>query len=59
MIIYIKQHLSNIWSSIYENFKQHRGWVKKSVAYKKNVYLNCLSTDLRPNTNELNDEEIL
>ena len=23
MLIYIKQHLSNIWSSIYEKVKQH------------------------------------
>ena len=39
--ICIKQHLSNIWSSIHEKVKQHWGWVgKKSVAYKKSVYLN-------------------
>ena len=35
MLICIKQHLSNIWSSVYENVKQHWGWVVKSVAYKK------------------------
>ena len=29
------KYLSNIRSSIHENVKQHRGWVKKSVAYKK------------------------
>ena len=34
MVICIKQHLSNIWSSIYEKVKQHWGSVKKSVAYK-------------------------
>ena len=34
MLICIKQHLSNIWSSIHENVKQHG--VKKDVAYKKN-----------------------
>ena len=39
MTIGIKQHLSNIWSSIHEKVKQHWGWAKKSVAYKKNVYL--------------------
>ena len=39
MITCIKQHLSNIWSSILEKVKQHWGWVeKKSVAYKKSVY---------------------
>ena len=35
MVIYIKQHLSNIWSSIHEKVKQHWGWTEKSVAYKK------------------------
>ena len=29
MLICIKQHLSNIWSSVYENVKQHWGWVEK------------------------------
>ena len=40
MVICIKQHLSNIWSSIHEKVKQHWGWVEKSVAYKKSVYTN-------------------
>ena len=35
MLICIKQHISNIWSSIYQKVKQHWGWVKKSVANKK------------------------
>ena len=36
MVICIKQHLSNIWSSIYENLKQHWGWVeKKALLIKK------------------------
>ena len=35
MLICIKQHLSNIWSSIHEKVKQHRGLVEKSVAYDK------------------------
>ena len=34
MIIHIKQHLSNIWSSIYKNVKQHWRWVEKKK--KKN-----------------------
>ena len=29
MAIYIKQHLSNIWSSIHEKVKEHWGWVEK------------------------------
>ena len=29
MLLCIAQHLSNIWSSVYENVKQHWGWVKK------------------------------
>ena len=36
MLKSVKQHLSNIWNSIYVKVKQHWGWVeKKSVAYKK------------------------
>ena len=36
-----KQHVSNIWHWIHEKAKQHWGWVeKKSVAYKKSVYMN-------------------
>ena len=35
MLICIKQHPSNIWSSIHERVKQHWGWVEKkeNVAY--------------------------
>ena len=29
MLVCIKQHLSNIWSSIHEKVKQHWGWVEK------------------------------
>ena len=35
MVIFSKQHLSNIWSWIHEKVKQHWGWVEKSVAYTK------------------------
>ena len=35
MLTCIKQHLSNIWSSVHENVKKHWGWVEKSLAYKK------------------------
>ena len=35
MLICIKQHLSNIWSSIHEKGKQRWG---KSVDYKKSMY---------------------
>ena len=35
IFICIKQHLSNIWSSIHEKVKQHWGWVEKSVDYKR------------------------
>ena len=31
----IKQHVSDIWSSIHEKGKQNLGWLKKSVAYLK------------------------
>ena len=40
MVICIKQHLSNIWSSIYENVRLHWGWVKKSIGSKKACILN-------------------
>ena len=38
MPTFIKQHLSNIWSSIHEKVKHHWGWVQKCVVYKKSVY---------------------
>ena len=42
MLLCIKQHLSNIWSSIHEKVKQHWAWVEKSVAYKKSLYLRAV-----------------
>ena len=36
MLICIKQHLNNIWSSIHERVQQRWGWVeKKCCLYKK------------------------
>ena len=35
MLMRIKQHLSNIWSSLHKKVKQHWGWVEQSIAYKK------------------------
>ena len=29
LVICIKQHQSNTWSSIYEKVKQHWGWIEK------------------------------
>ena len=38
MLMCIKQHLSNIWSSIYEKVKQHWGFIeKKALLIKKGV----------------------
>ena len=34
--ICVKQHLSNIWSSIHEKAKQHWGWVEKKSCFWKN-----------------------
>ena len=31
MVICIKQHLSNVWSSIHEKVKQHWDWVEKKA----------------------------
>ena len=43
MATFIKQHLSNIWSSIDENVKQHWDWAENSFACnKKWVYLDFL-----------------
>ena len=43
MLICIKQHLSNIWSSIHEKVKQHWGWVeKRRCLLKKRVFLTYL-----------------
>ena len=40
MIVCTKQHLSNMWSSIYEKVKQHWGWVeKKALLIKKFLLL--------------------
>ena len=30
IIVCIKQHLSNVWSSIHEKGKQNEGWVEKN-----------------------------
>ena len=39
MFLCIKQHLSKIWSSIYEKVKQKWGWAeKKRCLYKKSTY---------------------
>ena len=39
MLICIKQHLSNIWSSIHEQVKQQRGSVEKMRCLKKKCVL--------------------
>ena len=42
MLKFIKQHLSNTWSSIHEKVKQDWGWAEK-VLLIKNVYFYLLS----------------
>ena len=39
MLIYIKQHLRNIWGSIQEKIKQHWGWVEKEHCFYKKEYV--------------------
>ena len=39
MVIWIKQHLSNIWNSIHKEVKQHWGWVGKQRCLWKSVYI--------------------
>ena len=42
MVICIKQHLSNTWSSIHEKVKQHWGWVeKKRCLWKEKAKKRC------------------
>ena len=35
VLLCIKQHLSNIWSSIHKKGKQHWGWVEKTRCLEK------------------------
>ena len=35
---YIKQHLSDIWSSLHEKVKQHGGWIEKKCCLVKKTY---------------------
>ena len=42
MDVCIKQHLSNIWSSVHEKLSNTEAELKKSVAYKKSVYFDSL-----------------
>ena len=37
-VIYINEHLSIIWSSIYDKIKQHLSWVEKKALIKESVY---------------------
>ena len=39
MLICIKQHLSNIWSSIYEKVKEDWGCVEKMLCFKKKIHV--------------------
>ena len=39
IVICIKQHLSNIWSSVHEKVKQHWGWLEKKALLIKKVYI--------------------
>ena len=38
MVICIKQHLGNIWSSIHEKIKQRWGWVEKTLCLFQQNY---------------------
>ena len=46
MVIWTKQHLNNIWSSIHEEVKEHWGWVwKKALLIEKNCVAPSQLTD--------------
>ena len=40
MLICIKQHISNIWSSIHEKLNNTEAGLKKGIAYKKKCVVN-------------------
>ena len=54
MVICVKQHLSNTWSSIHEKVKQHLS--KISVAYKKSMYFPVKSARQRKMLHSLKQE---
>ena len=44
ILLYLKQHLSNISSSIHGKVKQHWGWVeKKALLMQKHVLYNTIN----------------
>ena len=47
MLICIKQHLSNIWSSAHEKIKEHWGWVGKKKQKREWTCLNKLTKLIR------------
>ena len=44
MLTCIKQHLSNVWSPIHEKLNNTAAELKKSVAYKKSLYISKICT---------------
>ena len=47
MVICIKEHLSNIWSSVHEEIEQHQGWVEKKLClYRKNCVFYPVETNV-------------
>ena len=46
MLSYIKQHLSNIQSSIQKKVEQHWGLIKKSVVYKETFHITIFQVSL-------------
>ena len=43
MVMYIKQYLSNIWTSIHEKVKQHWGWVEKKQKQPPEVFCKIIT----------------
>ena len=60
LLICVKQYLSNIWSPIYEKFKQHWGWVgKKCVAYKNPCcVIKCGTYPYAPGRDRMNNSHV-
>ena len=58
MVIYIKQHLSNIWSSVHEKLSNTATELKNSVAHKRKRVMNDLITNSVDPMSERNHTEI-
>ena len=55
IVIFVKQHLSNIWGSIHEKVKHHRLSWKKALFIKKQACTSKGAMTFLPTGNELRE----